>query len=269
MKKILLISILVTSQLFSQVVPPRVDPYTKVDIPLRSVQNLAFTTGESLTYRIHYGFLDAGTATLKVEEGAESINGRGSYKIVGTGKSLGTFDFFFKVRDHYETHIDKVGLFPIKFKRVCNEGGYKINQEYQFLPQKSAFKNIKGEWYSSPNFVQDMVSSYYYLRTLNWSKAKVGDVYKVVAVVDDEICELRMKFIGVETIKIDIGTFKCLKFVPVVQKGRVFKDEEDLKVWITDDLNHIPILAQADILVGSIKMELQSYSGIRNKMSKL
>jgi hypothetical protein len=72
--------------------------------------------------------------------------------------------------------------------------------------------------------------------------------------IDDGICELRMKFIGVETIKIDIGIFKCLKFVPVVQKGRVFKDEEDLKVWITDDLNHIPILAQADILVGSTIM---------------
>lgn len=29
--------------------------------------------------------------------------------------------------------------------------------------------------------------------------------------------------------------------------------------WITDDANHIPVLAEAKVLVGSIKMELSSY----------
>ncbi|MBL0314499.1 MAG: DUF3108 domain-containing protein [Flavobacteriales bacterium] len=55
----------------------------------------------------------------------------------------------------------------------------------------------------------------------------------------------------------------------VVQKGRVFKKEEDLSVWITDDANHLPILAKAKILVGSVKMELKTYSGLMNPISQV
>jgi hypothetical protein len=128
---------------------------------------------------------------------------------------------------------------------------------------------MKGENYNSPEFVQDMLSSYYYARTLDYSNARVGDVFTITALVDDEIVPLKMKYIGKETITIDAGKFRCLKFVPVVQRGRVFKNEQDLKVWITDDLNHIPVLAEAEILVGSIKMELQKYSGVRNWLAKI
>jgi hypothetical protein len=49
----------------------------------------------------------------------------------------------------------------------------------------------------------------------------------------------------------------------------VFKDDDDLTVWITDDMNHIPVLAEAEILVGSIKMELKDYRGLRNPLAKL
>jgi len=235
----------------------------------RNSPNYAFMAGEQLTYRIHYGFLDAGTATLKVEESPYKFAGLDAYRIIGTGNSVGSVDWFFKVRDHYESYIDKQGLFPYRFLRNCDEGGYRIQQDYIFFPDRRGFKNIKGEGYQSPEFVQDMLSSYYYARTLDYSKARVGDTYTITALVDDEIVPLKMKFIGRETITIDAGTFRCLKFVPVVQRGRVFKDEQDLTVWITDDLNHIPVLAEADILVGSIKMELQDFKGVRNAMAKL
>ena len=130
------------------------------------------------------------------------------------------------------------------------------------------FKNMKGEGYQSPDFVQDMLSSYYYARTLDYSYAQIGDVFTITALVDDEIYPIKMKYTGKETITIDAGTFRCMKFVPVLQKGRVFKQEQDLTVWITDDLNHIPVLAEAEILVGSIKMELKEYSGVRNVMAR-
>lgn len=239
------------------------------DYGFRQSPNYAFMAGEQLTYRIHYGFVDAGTATLRVEDSPYKFAGRDAYKVVGTGRSVGSIDWFFKVRDHYETHIDKQGMFPYRFLRNCDEGGYRIQQDYTFYPERRAFKNMKGEGYQSPDFLQDMLSSYYYARTLDYSYARVGDVYTITALVDDEIVPLKMKFIGRETISIDAGTFRCLKFVPVVQKGRVFKKEQDLTVWITDDLNHIPVLAQAEILVGSIKMELQEFKGVRNPMAKL
>ena len=86
--------------------------------------------------------------------------------------------------------------------------------------------------------------------------------------MDDEYYPLKIKFIGREEISIKSGKYRCLKFAPVVQKGRVFKKEEDLSVWITDDKNLVPVLAQAKILVGSIKLELIKSSGLRNPQAK-
>ena len=265
----LFVAIIGALTLHAQVKPTQTNVDHLPDHGFRQSPNYAFMAGEQLTYRIHYGIVDAGTATLQVEESPYKFAGRDAYKIVGTGRSVGSVDWFFKVRDHYETHIDKQGMFPYRFLRNCDEGGYHIQQDYTFFPERRAFKNMKGEGYKSPEFVQDMLSSYYYARTLDYNYARIGDVYTITALVDDEIVPLKMKFIGRETITIDAGTFRCLKFVPVVQKGRVFKKEQDLTVWITDDLNHIPVLAQAEILVGSIKMELQDFKGVRNTLAKL
>lgn len=254
---------------FAQTKPPKAIIENLPSQGLRQTKNTAFRAGEAVEYRIHYGMIDAGSAVLRVEESPYKFGNREAYHIVGTGKSLGSFDWFFKVRDHYETYIDKEGMFPYRFIRNCDEGGYKINQDYTFHPDKRAYKDIKGEGYMTPDFVQDMLSAYYYARTIDYSKAKIGDVFTINTLVDDEIYPLKMKYVGTEVIKVDVGKFRCLKFAPVVQKGRVFKKEEDLTVWITDDANHLPILARAKILVGSIKMEMKSYSGLMNPIAQV
>ena len=64
------------------------------------------------------------------------------------------------------------------------------------------------------------------------------------------------------------GKYRCLKFQPIVQEGRIFETNEDLNVWITDDGNHIPVLAQAKVLVGSIKMELHKNEGVVDPIAK-
>ena len=66
-----------------------------------------------------------------------------------------------------------------------------------------------------------------------------------------------------------MGKFKALKFCPVIQTGRVFKKEEDLTVWISDDKNKIPLCAKAKILFGSVKFEVVDYQGLLNPISKI
>ena len=235
---------------------------------LRNLSQQAFGIGERLEYLIHYGFIDAGNAILEVKEG-DTFNGRDTYKIIGTGKSLGSFDWFFKVRDHYETHLDKAGIFPHRFIRECDEGGYQIHQDYTFYQDKRGYQDRLGKTYLAPDFIQDMISAFYFARTIDFSKAAYGDIFTIQTLVDDEYYPLKIKFTGREEIQIKSGKYRCLKFAPVVQKGRVFKKEEDLSVWITDDKNLIPVLAQAKIMVGSIKMELTKCNGVRNPLAKL
>lgn len=231
--------------------------------------NTAFKEGEVLTYRLHYGVMDAGVAVLEVKPSIMEVAGRKVYHIVGNGYSKGTFDWFFKVRDRYETFIDKDAMVPWMFVRRVDEGGYKFSQDYTFNHYTKKVDVGGGEKIDVPQGVQDMLSSFYAARNLDFTNAKEGDVYTIKSFVDKELWPMNIRYVGKETIECELGTFKCLKFRPIVQKGRIFKNEEDLNVWITDDKNHVPLRAQAKILIGSIKLDIIGASNLANATSKV
>ncbi len=233
------------------------------------VKNEAFKRGEVLSYRLHYGIMEAGIATLGITEEAKEISGRKTFHVVGFGATRGAFEFFYSVRDRYETFIDEQSIVPWMFIRHVNEGGYKIEQSYLFNRYTQKVDVGGGETFPIEPNMQDMLSAFYNARTMDLGAAKEGEMFAINCFMDKEVWPLKIKFIGRETITTDLGTFKCLKFRPIVQKGRVFKHEEDLNVWITDDKNHIVIKGQADVLVGSIKAELTSYAGLANPVSKV
>lgn len=232
--------------------------------PVRTHKNEAFKPGEVLEYRVHYGFIDAGVARLEVMKEEKSVDGRLCYHVVGTGKSVGAFDWFFKVRDRYESYIDKVAILPLAFIRNVDEGGYKINQNVKFNYSKNIVTSEKSTLAMQKN-LHDMISAFYYARTLDLGSMKTGDIVEIYAWLDDEIIPLHTKIAGREKIKTKFGTFNCIVMRPLLQQGRVFKDNEDMTLWISDDKNHIPVRAEAKILVGSIKMDLKSFSGLMNQ----
>lgn len=231
--------------------------------------NIAFKEGEVLTYRMHYGKINAGVVILEVKPSLLDINGRKVYHIVCNGFTTGATDWFFKVRDRYETYLDKDALLPWLFLRNVDEGGYKFNQYYSFNHYTKKVDVGGGEKLDIPVGVQDMVSAFYSARNLDLSNAKDGDIFSLNCFLDKEIWPLKIKYIGKEIIETDIGKFRCLKFRPVVQKGRVFKKEEDLNVWISDDKNHTVMRAKADVLIGSIKMDITSAKNLANVSSKV
>lgn len=233
---------------------------------LRSVANQAFKPGETLDYRIHYGLIDAGEARLHVKPTTYKVKDRLAYHVVGTGKTLGAFDWFFKVRDRYESYIDTEALIPWIFIRRINEGGYVKNQDVNFDHYNRTAKSNTAT-IPVPENVQDLVSAFYYARTIDFASASPGQVFPIKAYLDDEVFPMNIKYVGKEEIKTKLGTFRCIKFRPMLLQGRVFKEEEDMTVWVTDDLNRIVVRAQAEILVGSIKMDLKSYDGLANPLS--
>jgi hypothetical protein len=234
--------------------------------PLRKVKNQAFKAGELLEYRIHYGFVDAGIARLEVKETLSTINNRKSYHVVGIGETRGAFDWFFKVRDRYETYIDVESLMPWIFIRRVEEGSYSKSQNVTFNHFKNTATSEKVT-IPVPEYVQDLVSAFFYARTLDFANASPGAVFPINAYLDDEVFEMNIKYIGKEQIHTKLGTFNCIKFRPLLLEGRVFKEEEDMTVWVTDDRNRIVVRAEANILVGSIKMDLKGYSGLANPLS--
>jgi len=228
-------------------------------------KNSAFGVGEKLRYRVSYGIIDAGEVTLEVKSSKKKINNKEMYHVVGEGRTLGGFNAFYKVRDKYESYIVKDEMYPLYFKRRVNEGGYKISQDYSFFPNKNKVQT-KSKSFKTPHGIQDMLSSFYYARTLDFSSIQKGKIFEFDCFMDNEVYRLKIKYVGDEIITIRKGKFSCHKFVPVVQTGRYFKSEEDVNFWITNDKNHIPVLVKAKIPVGTVKLHLVEWNGLKNNL---
>lgn len=244
---------------------PQITSAPTSDLP--QVKHKAFQVGEKLRYRVTYGFMDAGEATLELKSTTKKGDGRELIHAVGIGKTLGGFNTFYRVYDKYETFLDKSGVFPWFFKRRVDEGGHKISQDYTFKQEDRKVVNEKGKSFNIPEATQDMISAFYYARTLDLSNIKKGKTFEFKVFMDDEIFNLKIRYLGMENITVRKGTFKCFKFGPVMQKGRYFKKEEDVNFWITADDNRIPVLVRANIPVGSVKLQLVEWSGLRNTLT--
>tara|TARA_R110002050_G_scaffold149463_1_gene276002 strand:+ start:31172 stop:31972 length:801 start_codon:yes stop_codon:yes gene_type:complete len=236
---------------------------------LKIVDYPVFTKGEKLQYLAHYGILNAGIATVEISNGIHYVNGKKSTKVVGKGYSTGTFDFFFKVRDSYITYMNAETLEPYRFVRHVDEGGFVFDQEYNFNHANQTVTTEKKDTVNVPLGIQDLVSAYYYARSIDLNHYKVGDVLTFKAFVDGKVEPIRIKYIGKETVKIKSGKYRCFKFQPIVQSGRVFNDPNDLVVYISDDKNRIPVLVEAKVIVGSVKLELMTTERLLHPLAKL
>jgi len=251
MKKFLIISIAILSSYAS----------------LAQDMHSSFDAGEWFKFRIHYGWFTASYATLEVKD--EVLNGTPVHHIVGVGKSSGVLSVFFKVEDFYETYIDKNEVKPYRFIRKINEGGHTKDIEINFdHDQKEALvfnkKYNTKKAFPIKSKVQDMMSSFYYLRNnINTVDLKKGDEQYVDMFFDNENYQFKLKFLGREVIKTKMGKIACLKFRPYVQADRVFKEEESMTVWVSDDDNRMPVKIKADILVGSIDADLDAFKGLK------
>ena len=230
----------------------------------------AFKSGEWLKFRIHYGFLNASYATLHILN--DSIDGTPVYHVVGKGKTTGFASLFFKVDDTYESYFDKKTVKPYRFIRKISEGGYtkdiEINFDYtQDLAVLNDKKNKKKFNFTIEENLQDLISGFYYLRNkYEFEDLEIGKSLEISMLYDDDgIFPFKLKYLGKEVLRTKYGKIECLKFRPFVQSGRVFKEQESLSLWVSNDRNKIPIRIKADLVVGSIKADLDGYNGLKNQ----
>lgn len=236
---------------------------------LKFVNYPVFDKGEKLEYIVHYGVINAGIASVEINKETYRVNGQNATKVTGIGKSIGAFDWFFKVRDSYITYMDKESLTPLRFVRHVDEGGFTFNQEYNFHHQENIVVTEKNDTVPVPTGIQDLVSAYYYARSIDFDKYKPGDIVSFKAFVDGKVEPIRIRYLGKEKVSIRSGKYRCYKFQPVVQSGRVFKDPDDVTAYISDDKNKVPVLIEARVIVGSVKLELTSAKNIKYPLAKL
>ena len=225
----------------------------------------SFKNGEYLKYKIHYGLLNAGFASVELEKSDQTNDSL--FHAIGLGWTTGMVGFVFPVEDRYESYFSSKNLKPNHFIRKVSEGGYTQDKEvfFDFNTHQAKEINHKKDTEKSffiQNNVQDMISSFYYMRNVDFENLSENDSISVNMFFDGKMNPIKLIVLGRETIKSKFGKIKTIKVRPLVLKGRVFEDEENVTLWISDDLNKIPIKIKASLLVGAAKAELVEYKGL-------
>lgn len=233
---------------------------------LRTIENDEFTAGEHLKYRVFYdswltSWITAGYGTMSVMESKREFSERETYHVEVTGRSAGAFNLFYKVDDRFQSYIDKQAMVPWLFIRHTREGKFRLDDEVQFDQFAHTARSKRAEK-KVPPYVQDIVSAFYYVRTLDFETADEGDEYFLNFFLDDSVYASRIIFLGREKVKTRLGTFDCLKFKPQVASGGIFQEAYPMVLWVTDDQNKIPVLGRSGVYIGSITIELIEYSGL-------
>lgn len=236
-----------------------------------AIANNAFKEGEKVAFTVYYtvgGLVNAPAGTGTFTTSLEKLNGKNVYHVVGEGKTLSSYEWAYKARDVYETYMDTETLQPLKFVRNVNEGGYKKYQTVSFNKSANTAITEKGV-FNVPACVQDVVSSVFYARNVDFNKLKTNDRVAFSMFLDNEVFQMSIRYLGKETISTKYGKFKAIKIRPATIKGNIFTGEEKMTVWVTDDMNRVPVRIESPIVVGKVRLDMTSFQGLRNPMSAL
>lgn len=221
---------------------------------------------ETLHYVISYkwGLIhkDAGEATLK-------LTNRGNvYDLKLTGKTKPWADNIYEVRDTLLGSINKTGFKPAYYSKIAHENGKYSRDDITYSYSGNAVngtsrrhrqdkegkinvteKTLKGE-----GQVFDMLSVFYYLRTINYDSLLKGGVMQSTMFSGKKVESLTVRCVGKETIKLrDKSSREAyhIKF-KFTQEGKK-KSSDDIDAWISTDSQHIPLLVVGSLPIGQVK----------------
>lgn len=233
----------------------------------RRVVNTSFGPGEHIEYRVHYGFINAAEAIVDVAPSLYTVNSRPCYQVNVFGRTTGAFDLVTKVRDTWRSYIDTSAILPQKFYTKIQENKYLKEENMTFNHAANTVKaeeRTERDLFKVPDNVHDVVSSYYFLRTIDFNRLSIGSVLEVPAFYDDTVYNMKIRYRGKETIKTKFGKTKAIKLSPIMATNGFFKGEDALLVWVSDDANKVPLKVEVELSIGSLDMDIRSYAGLKH-----
>ena len=217
---------------------------------------LPFAKKEKCVYNGGWGFVKAGWGIIEAE--IDKDNGI----FIAKGKAV-TNNFssaFFNARDFVYTTVDLKGFYPYFFEQYINENRYKKNTWVIYDHEKGKVysnKKKKKTEYDVSSFTHNYMSLLYFLRTIDFAP---GDTFSINCFVHGKDYAVFFKVLGKEEIKVDAGTFKCVKVQPMlVGEGRGFTKKDKMYLWFTDDKYHMMVKGKSKIALGWITAELIYY----------
>lgn len=237
---------------------------------VKYVEEIPFQRGETGKYRVYYDSwltsgISAGIGLISIKDDVRQFNSRNTFHFEVIGRSVGLFNWFFKVDDRFESFADEESLIPYHFIRRTHEGSYKYEDEVDFDHENGIAKSRRKEKTITPG-IKDIVSAFYYMRKLDLSDIEKGQEYQLNFFLDDSAYVSKIIYLGKEVVETKLGKFRCLKFKPMMAQGEIFQEPYPMVLWVTDDRNKVPVLGKSSVIVGSVKIELVKIEGLKYPM---
>lgn len=242
--------------------------------------NTSFQNGEELYYEVYYNlgpiWVAAGDVTFKIE--GTKFQNQECFKFTGNGQSFKSYDWIFKVRDKFESLVDTISFRPLKYLRDTKEGSNATYNLNYFNNSKNLaytfFRHNHDEFAKDTVAISsctyDVMSMIYFARTIDYSVYKPNDIIPISIFLDAKVFNKQhIRYLGKAVLKTSLGTFNCIKFSPKLIAGTIFKEGDEMIVWVTDDKNKIPLLVETPIVVGSIQTKIKSIKGERHKLIRI
>jgi hypothetical protein len=207
---------------------------------------------------------NAGEAKFSVK--AEDFRDKPSLHFIGEGTTYKSYDWFFKVRDKFESWVDSASLKPFRYIRKTSEGStHTYNDNYFNFQRKEAVcyrilgEKIQKDTIPLPACTFDVLTMIYYARCIDYSKYQPDTKIPIILYLDGQIYDkLYIRYMGKEKIKTDLGEMSCIKFKPLLIAGTIFSGGEEMTVWVTDDEKKIPVYIKTPIIVGDIQAKIKT-----------
>lgn len=253
-----------------------------VPVKTTSEEELAFRSGERMDFILHYKWgsinTDVGTATVTLD--SLTFNGQKAFKCTASGRTKKFFDVFFKVRENFSSWFTREGMRPLKFTRDTYEGGYEARNTYLY-EWDAAEPYIAADVYTSKMgqksmqlpltpCTYDLPALFFFARNMDVENVEPGKRYPMTFAIDEEIYNVYFILHGRETIKVKgLGTVNTIRFAAKLLEGEVFKGEEDMTIWVSDDENRLPVYFEAPLRVGVAAGRMSGYGGLKSPFTSL
>lgn len=241
--------------------------FVSIILPLFSIkaETTAFNN-ETLHYVVSYkwGLIhkDAGDATLSLR------NQGNNYLLTLTGKTKPWADSFYQVRDTLKGVVRKDGFRPLSYTKIAHEKGRYSRDDIKYTyygstvggevkkirENKEGKRSVSEKKLTGSGKVFDMLSVFYFLRTIDYSKLAAGQKVTTTVFSGSKEETLTVRCVGQETIKLKDKSKReayHIKF-RFTTSGKT-KSSDDIDAWISTDSSHIPMLVIGSLPVGQVK----------------
>ena len=253
-------------------------------VPVMTVEEaeLAFKSGERMEFVLHYewGAVNTDVGYAEVTLDSLTYNGEKAFLCHAQGRTTRMFDRVFKVREDFKSWFTRDGLRPLKFTRDTYEGGYQARNTYHYN-RKGPEPYIAAEVFSSKRGMKamqlpltpctfDLPALFFFARNMDFDAVEPGKRYPMTFAIDDDVYNVYFILYGRETIKVKgLGTVRTIKFAAKLLEGEVFKGEEDMLIWVSDDGNRLPVYFEAPLLVGTATGRMTGWDGLKYPFDSL